>query len=240
MKYVGALVGTMSGSMGGATASRNRGGQYLRQRVVPTNPGSTRQTMIRNYMSGAVTAWNSEDAAVRAAWATYAANVPTTDSLGNTIYLTGQQMYIRGWTSGMMVSQAVAPFDAPTTFNRGGNVVSFTPGGTGVLGELEITSGNLDMDFVISPDGSGISRLAMYIGRPVGPAVNYYSGPYQFATYEQVIGTAGSYDQAVADLTISEPLVAGQRRPIRLVNVDGDGRVSTDFKVILTVNDTTP
>jgi len=240
MKYIGALVGTMSGSMGGATASRNRGGQYLRQRVVPTNPATARQVMVRNYLSGAVTAWASEDDAVRAAWKTYADNVPTTDSLGQTVVLTGQQMYIRCWVAGMMVNQAFEPFDAPTTFNRGGNVVSFEPGGTGAAGSFEITGGNVDMDFTLSPDGSGLSRLAMYIGRPVGPAVNFYSGPYQIATYETVVGTSGAFDQAVADLTIAEPIVAGQRRPIRLVNVDADGRVSTDLRVILTVEDTTP
>lgn len=240
MKYVGALVGTMSGSMGGATASRNRGGQYLRQRVVPTNPASTRQTMTRAYLSGAVTAWSATTDAVRTAWATYAANTPTTDSLGNTIYLTGQQAFIAAWTTSMWAGTTADPFDAPVIFDRGSNVVSFLPGGTGAAGELEITSGALDMDFDLSAGGSGLSRTLLFIGRPVGAAVNYYSGPYQYATREQVIGYGGTFDQTVASLTIDEPLVAGQRRPVRLVNVDNDFRISTDFRQILLVNDTTP
>ena len=35
------IVGPLSGSFGGLTASHNRGGQYLRQRSTPTNPNST-------------------------------------------------------------------------------------------------------------------------------------------------------------------------------------------------------
>lgn len=147
MKFVGALIGTASGSMGGATASHNRGGQYMRQRVVPTNPATTRQTMVRAYLGAANGAYGMLTAPQKAAWETFAQNMPRTDSLGNTIVLTGQQMYC-----GMYVPAMLAGMDTdiggPTVFNNGVSPVSFAslnqslPGVFGVDGvNMSIASG---------------------------------------------------------------------------------------------------
>lgn len=242
MKYVGALVGTMSGSMGGATASRNRGGQYLRQRVVPTNPATTRQNAQRSYLSGANTAWAMLTAAQRTAWATYAANVPTTDTLGNTIYLTGQQMYIRTYTLWMYYILVGNPSTAPTTFNRGPNPVSITSDTDTIPNTLEIISGDLDNTVTLSETDDDGGVLQVFIGRPVAPTINYFAGPYQYA-FEQIYAGLGStiaITTTLTDMTIDEPLAVGQRRPVRMLLRSNDGRVSTDYKVICDVIDNTP
>ena len=51
MKFKGMIGSMFSGSSGGVTASHNRGGYYLRQRVVPSDPASTLQLKVRSAMT---------------------------------------------------------------------------------------------------------------------------------------------------------------------------------------------
>ena len=83
-----------SGSVAGQTSSRNRFGQYRRSRAIPVNPNTTAQQAARDDFSAASQAWRGLTQAQRDAWAAYAATRPRTNSLGQTIYLTGHQTFV--------------------------------------------------------------------------------------------------------------------------------------------------
>lgn len=60
MKVTSALLTTMSGSIGGATASRARGDiQYFRKRVTPSNPDTTMQKASRQAITSASAYWKN-------------------------------------------------------------------------------------------------------------------------------------------------------------------------------------
>lgn len=82
-----------SGSIAGQTASRNRFGQYCRTRAIPVNPNSSAQGVARARLALNASAWRSLTAAQRAAWATLGLQMQRTDSLGQTVNLTGLQAY---------------------------------------------------------------------------------------------------------------------------------------------------
>lgn len=90
------ILGPMSGSMGGITAARNKGGQYLRFRTKPTNPNSVRQQAVRAILGTLSSAWSSslsdED---RALWAAYGQANPVQDALGQSITLSGMAWFCR-------------------------------------------------------------------------------------------------------------------------------------------------
>lgn len=238
MKTVGAMLGQMSGSIGGVTASHNRGGQYFRRRAVPTNPNSARQAAVRGYMSTAVSVWGSITEAQRASWETYAANTPTTDSMGQTLVLTGQQMYVRAYVS-MCMHGAPAPNAGPTIFDTG-----VPPNGlksTGSNNPLTLAFDGSDLastaSFTGPAEGAGVCHL--FLGRPQNAGVNFFKGPYQFATSVAFADAATSavFVESLVDLQGGDPLVAGQRVPVRLVNQYNDGRKSTSFEAICVVAD---
>ncbi len=83
-----------SGSLAGQTSSRNRFGQYRRSRAIPVNPNTSAQQAARDDFSAASQAWRGLTQAQRDAWAAYAATRPRTNSLGQTIYLTGHQTFV--------------------------------------------------------------------------------------------------------------------------------------------------
>ena len=77
MLFQGPLISAASGSLGGLTASHNAGGNYLRARVVPTDPQSPRQVSLRQIVGTLSNRWvNTLSQLQRDAWETYAQNVP--------------------------------------------------------------------------------------------------------------------------------------------------------------------
>lgn len=92
--YMKILDVPQSGSIAGQTSSRNRFGQYRRSRAIPVNPNTTAQQASRDDFSAASQAWRGLTQAQRDAWAAYAATRPKTNSLGQTIYLTGHQTFV--------------------------------------------------------------------------------------------------------------------------------------------------
>lgn len=95
MKYVpSALIGRLSRSAGSTTAGHNRFGAYLRNRVIPTNPNTTKQSDVRSNLGTLSSGWRALTEAKRLAWTALGASMTRTDSLGETYTLTGQQCYV--------------------------------------------------------------------------------------------------------------------------------------------------
>lgn len=90
MKYLGV---PQSGSSGATTASRNRNGQYYRNRATPVNPSSTAQAAVRARMSANAASWRALTDLQRAGWADLGLSMVRTDALGQSYSLTGFQAY---------------------------------------------------------------------------------------------------------------------------------------------------
>jgi hypothetical protein len=90
MKFLGE---PRSGSFAGQTSSRNRNGQYVRNRATPVNPRSTAQVNTRSRQSTNAAAWRTITDAQRAGWLSLGLSITRNDSLGQSYNLTGFQAY---------------------------------------------------------------------------------------------------------------------------------------------------
>ena len=128
--------------MAGTTASHNRAGQYLRNRRAPVQPvGTGRKAFIQQAFGAASTNWASLSVANQAAWTSYAAGHPITDALGQSITLTGQQMYVavsvqlqncgQSQPTVPPVSSSVFAAGSPTFTVVSAGAITLTPTGTG-------------------------------------------------------------------------------------------------------------
>jgi hypothetical protein len=70
----GSPYGFLSGKIGGLVASHNKGGQYLRQYVIPTNPNTGRQAAVRANFGNAGSLYHTLTGSEKQAWATWASN----------------------------------------------------------------------------------------------------------------------------------------------------------------------
>jgi hypothetical protein len=86
----GAMVGRISGSIGGDTFSKNRYGPYVRRRAVPTVSTTEYALAAKTRLATASTAWKGLTEAQQNAWATWASTNPVIDTLGQAQILSGQ------------------------------------------------------------------------------------------------------------------------------------------------------
>lgn len=103
--------------------------------------GTGRRAFIRQAFGAASTAWSSLTGAVQAAWNSYAAGHPVTDALGQSITLTGHQMFVSVATALLNCGQAMpsVPPVSSTVFSAGAptftavhsGAITFTPAGLG-------------------------------------------------------------------------------------------------------------
>lgn len=156
-----------SGSIAGTTHSHNRAGQYTRNRRSPVQPvGTGRRAFIRSAFGAASSAWSALSGTQQAAWTTYADSHPVVDSLGQSIKLTGHQMYVAVNTQLRNVgaaSSAVPPISSATAAPV---LTVFTAvGSTGVV-TITMTASGTAADYILvafaRPQTSGRSQVSAF------------------------------------------------------------------------------
>ncbi len=220
MKFKSPLFTQASGSIAGMTFSRNRGGMYVRSRATPTNPKTDAQSEARGAMVQLNVQWGALSNAERDAWALYAENTPKTDVLGEPIFMSAQQAFLR--TNIPRLRNGHPTIDtAPTTFNFGG----FTnPDGTLTGGTLL-----LQMTFDNADDWANEDESFMYIqaGIPYPQSRKYYGGPWY--TAGNIAGSATTPPTSPAGIALREIVASGLVVPVRVRVSRADGRLSSPF-----------
>lgn len=221
MKYKSALLTTGSGKIRGIVASHNRGGQYFRGLTIPTNPNTSQQIAVRNALSALQVLFSSTlTAAQRTGWQTYATNTPVTDVLGDSITLTGQQMFVKCNSirsqSGLSIIQA-----PPALYGLAGITIPVpTIVAAGTTASIAFT--NTD-----AWAGEVGGALLVYASRPMSGTINYFKGPYRYAG--KVAG-AGTPPTTPAVITLPFTIgAATTKMGFRFVAVRADGRPSPEI-----------
>lgn len=112
MAIIQPILGNLRGSIGANTFSHNRGGDYVRRRVAPTNPNSSRQQTMRTFLGTLAALWSSTlTAGERAQWDTWADNQNKVGPLGNSISLTGINAFV--WTNCHLLDAGDVRIDSP-------------------------------------------------------------------------------------------------------------------------------
>ena len=201
-----------SGSQASTTASRNRFGQYNRTRAMPTQPRTDAQIAVRGQLVDCSKAWGSLSDAQRAAWSAFADAHPRTDSLGQSIALTGHQMFVGVNTLNLQVGEAIQ------------NAV---PDGTALPAPvLSIGIGTAAGLTVVFDEGETVgSKLAVFASPPLSPG-RAFNGDLRLV----VVKPAPSADDIIlsaAELTAKYGVLsAGQKFFVQAKTVAG-GNVSS-------------
>jgi hypothetical protein len=160
----GGGVSLASGKVGGTVYSRNKGGAYSRNWVVPTNPQTSKQEDQRNLLAQKSAAWRTLTDSQRTSWESWANDNPILDRVGNSIVLTGAQAYnkinINRSNAGDSATQSTTPSTATFT----ANVID-----TSTAVHIDISSGQV---FVPLGSGAAASQIVFaHASRPVSAGV---------------------------------------------------------------------
>jgi hypothetical protein len=218
MKFKGDFLGSPSGSVGGLVFSHNRYGYYCRKKVIPTNPNTSLQQAVRAIFGQLATRWsNTLNAAQRAAWELYAANVPVLNNLGDPQILSGNAMYIRCNTPRLQAGLTVV--DAgPTVFALAEMTApTFALDGAGQ---------EIDVSFTNTDDWAGEVGGAMLFwqGKPQGVGRAFFKGPFRYAG--KIAGAVEPPDSPASITPLPFVLNDENIGWIKVAVVRADGRLS--------------
>lgn len=209
-----------SGSIGGVTASRNKGGMYMRGRAVPVNPNTPQQQTIRGAVASLSNLWSTLlTPAERDAWDVYAQNVLLPGPLGDPRQVSGLNMYTRSNTP--RIQAGLPRVDAaPTTFDLG----EYTAPS---IGTIVPASNTVPIVFDNTDDWANENDAAMlvFIGRPQNPSINYFKGPYQLA--DQIDGDATTAPTSPFAVVSNFPFASGNKIFALITVTRADGRYSS-------------
>ena len=224
----GGIVAAASGSLGGTTFSRNRGGPYARTRAIPVNPNTEWQQEVRSLMAVLTSRWlDTLTDDQRMAWDTYADAVHLPNSLGSDRNVGGLGMYVRSNLPRLQADPVLLTRvdDAPVIFNLGPYTLPVLSGAIESAQTASLAFTNTD-DWA-GETGSG---MIVYGSRAKNPTINYFKGPYRFMdTVEGDDVTPPTSPQ-----TVTWPFVFVETQKLFLFGrvTRLDGRLSSPFRLV--------
>lgn len=223
---LGGGISELRGSIGGTVFARNRSGAYARNRTKPVDPCSSRQVSVRAIMTMMYGMWALLTAAQRTAWSTFANNVTVSNRLGESITLSGFNMFTK--TVAAMKTAGLAPVTtAPTVF-------ALPSQSTAIVPTPDASSKNYSIAFDNTESWATEIGGALLIseGLPQNPTVNFYKGPFQ---YLGKIAGATTAPTSPAVIASNNTMATGQRVWLSCRVLRADGRLSNPFRIVGTV-----
>lgn len=228
VKYGGGIV-AMSGSIAGNTFARNRYSNYVRTRTKPVNPRSVDQEKVRTSLGNLVQRWyNTLTAVMRTAWGNYAANVSMKNRLGETMNLSGFNMYIRSNLQ-LLRSGGYGYRDTAPIINELAEkdpTVTCTPD----FSDQQIS---LVFDNTLPWAGEVGGLMWVYQGSPQSPTRNFFNGPWRYMGV--ITGAVVPPTSPHVFNALRWPVSTGQKQWLAIRILRADGRLSETFTCVGTV-----
>lgn len=223
MKWTGGpVIQQASGSVGGNTFSRNRFGQYIRARAIPTNPNTSRQQQFRNLFQTLAVVWSSVLTQVqRNAWNLYGDSVAVKDSLGQDIYLTGFNHFIRSNTV-ILGASATRVDDGPTIF-------TLEESDPTIVATISEATQQISLAFDDTLPWADVDGAFMQIqmSRPANVGVQYIPPIYRISDY--IPGDSGTPPTSPQTMLTPFAVAEDQKVLVRCRIGGADGRLSAPF-----------
>lgn len=182
----GAIVSEVRGKIAATVFSRNRGGAVIRNRIKPINRRSVGQSTRRQVLGSLASAWRGLTQTDRDSWNGAAPNYPIQDTLGQTIFLSGEQLYIR-FNANLILIGETAIDTAPAPFAFAIFTVSLAVEDPTVAAAFDVT-------FTPTPLTAG-NTLAVFATPSLSPGVDAPN-----ASRFRFIGQIDPTDTSPADL----------------------------------------
>lgn len=114
----GMMMTDASGKLGGQVFAKNRGGNYVRTKVTPSNPQSVAQMAVRGIFASISSRWSALTEAQRATFNTFVSSYAKTDIFGDLRNPSGKSLFQRLNQNLLISEQAeisvcVSPLEVP-------------------------------------------------------------------------------------------------------------------------------
>lgn len=205
----GAIISEIRNKIASTVYSRNRAGAIIRNRVTPVNRRTSLQTSQRQLLASFATAWRGLTAVQRAAWNALSTQQPVQDNLGQTIFLTGEQLYIRSNLNLTLIGVAtISDAPVPATFP----VLT--------LGAMVISTAVKTVAYTITPVPAGFS-MAIRATPQVSAGKDFVpASSFRFIQAEAAAAVTPADLDAAYQLIFGDNITAGQKVTVEAFYVE--------------------
>lgn len=189
MKLSAIGITNLSGKSGGSIFSRNRGGNYVKNFAVPTNPDTASQQSVRARFGSISASWRNLTQSQRDHWKAQAPNYPSKNSFGDEIILSGFGVYQKLNSNLLLVESTM--MDTPRA-----------PMGTGVLDGLTLdlsqTTDGVTTVMIAEQEtvllDQSYTKIAIYATPPLSAGKTFVESSYRFIGYKSMDTAPQSID----------------------------------------------
>lgn len=182
----------ISGKAGGSVYAHNRGGQYVRNFAVPSNPQSQAQQAVRNTFGGFAAQWRTLTGEQRQAWRQAAASFPVLNPFGEERILSGIALFVQ-----LNNTLATLAGTTPLTFPP-------APAGTNSLTAMSVvaTQNATDDGLIMTVSGTVgdiatlDTRYAIYATPPISPGIENATNRMRYIQFLTPSGVNAGQDIA--------------------------------------------
>lgn len=167
IKY-SALVSDARGKLNGSVASKNRYGQYLRNKMTPVNPQTNHQMAVRGQFGSLSSLWPNLTQGERDSWKTAGQDSPETNIFGDTITLQPNVFFIK---RNMLLTTAGLPIietAVKTTEIEYQNITIET-----------LTPNAITIDLEHEEFNEGAKKMVVYATRPMSAGREFLKNDYR-------------------------------------------------------------
>jgi hypothetical protein len=170
-----ALVSDMRNKLNGSVLSKNRYGNYMRNKTTPVNPQTTFQQNARAVLSSLSQAWAGLTEVQRNGWKALALTLPFTDIFGDPKTLTGNSLYV-GLNANLLKVGGTAIPNAPLKVAVAAVQITevTATSAAGTMGSLTVTFGPGTI-----PAGF---KAAVFATPAINPGVSFVKNQFRFLT----------------------------------------------------------
>ena len=223
MKFLAGLLGALSGSKGGITASHNRYGAYLRHKAIPVNPNTDRQQAVRSIFQTLSNAWSNVLTSIdRGKWNMYGSIVTMKDKLGQDIHLTGYNHFLR--------SNSIALLGSVAQVNAGPTIYTLADADETMVGTVDEAAQEISVAFDDTLpwlDESG-SLMMIAMSKPANIGCKYVPPTYRIAGF--ILGDSATPPTTPETMTCPFSVAEGQKVLVAGRIFRADGRLSSMFQ----------
>lgn len=185
--------------LNGSVFSKNRYGNYIRNKTTPVNPQTPYQQAQRQMLGSLSAQWRSLTTAQRQGWIDAAPNFPVTDAFGDTIILAGNALFIA--LNKNLINAGEESIDSAPTPEQ-------TP--TLAISDLTAAAGTPALSFTIDPSTAPANHVLFVKATPgLSPGINFVKNRLRFIGLGTI--SSGSVDILTEWQDRFGTLVAGQR-----------------------------
>jgi hypothetical protein len=208
LKFGSFIVGG-SGKIGGHVVSHNKGGQYLRTKVKPTNPQSTYQLGVRSRFSTNSKNWISLTDVQRAAWNTAVGIQKKVNAMGDIMILSGKALYSKiNQNLGLIGSAAI---NLPVNAGAGFSLTTFSATVVHATGVTTLT---------YTAAIPATHKLVVLATPPMSPGISFVKNKLRFMASYATADASPITATAAYTARFGTPAVAGQKVHFRAFAIE--------------------